>query len=313
MDTDPPSLTVRRPAATVVTTKAASYLLRGRAEDNISPVQLQHRLRGPDSNEYGAWQSSSLPFPRRKAKLWSQNVEFDREGSWSVQVRVLDAAGNASTPQDREFRVDRTPPSLMVTAPQQELTITKARSYTLSGAAMDNFNAAQIQYRTRPPDGSFSAWQSKALLEGESTNRSWALELGLTQTGNWRVQVRVRDDAGNLSPVATRVLVVDRARPTLSITSPEQKRAVTTAPRFMVTGEAADNLNTTAVQYRVRPPRNKRFSGWRQVALEDYWGKNKNWSQEIQTRRKGVWRIQLRGIDAAGNVSTVQRLIVVRR
>ncbi len=97
-DSEAPSLFVVDPPQ-LVTTSKSSYVIQGLALDNVSPVRLQVRTRAPGATTgYSAWAETRLN-GTAKSKRWTYRLPMQKaKGTWLVQIRVSDAAGNWTAP-----------------------------------------------------------------------------------------------------------------------------------------------------------------------------------------------------------------------
>jgi hypothetical protein len=92
-DSEAPSLFVVD-SSSLVTTSKSSYVIQGLALDNVSPVLLQVRTRAPGATGYSAWSDTRLK-GTAKSKRWTYRLPMQKaKGTWLVQIRVSDAAGN---------------------------------------------------------------------------------------------------------------------------------------------------------------------------------------------------------------------------
>ncbi len=103
----------------------------------------------------------------------------------------------------------------------------------------------------------------------------------------------------------------DTIKPVLHVTSPRKLRVSTSNKRYTVRGSAADNVKPTRIQYRVMPPKGS-YSKWRNGSLVDKKGK-RNWSRTVNLNRRGLWKLQVRVFDAAGNISRVRTITIKKK
>jgi len=126
------------------------------------------------------------------------------EGSHTVDVRAADEAGNSAT-DSVEFSVDLTPPSLSITAPENN-TMIATRSVTVSWEAEDLGSGVDM---VEIWDGS-SGWTP---VSGGSVT------LSDLSDGTREVVLRATDNVGNAQTESV-IITVDATAPTLTITSP---------------------------------------------------------------------------------------------
>lgn len=105
--------------------------------------------------------------------------------------------------------IDRTRPTLNVAAPKGSSVTTKARRFTLRGTARDNVSPTRIQFKIRPPRGSYPRnWTTVTLPKGSAKAKGWSRPIAVNRKGDWAVQIRVLDARNNAS--ATRTITIRR-------------------------------------------------------------------------------------------------------
>lgn len=202
-DAEAPALSITRPRAGRVVTRALSHILQGRATDNVAATRVEFRVKAPGSTtKFGPWQSGKLSGQGRD-RPWTAAVALPRAGVWQVQVRAVDAARNRSAVASRTIVVDRTRPTLKVVNPAKGAASTRQGRLRLSGTATDAVDLARVEVRVkRPGSGSaYGRWQTVGLT-GTGKTRSWSYPVGLPVKGDWTVQVRSLDKASNASAVS---------------------------------------------------------------------------------------------------------------
>jgi hypothetical protein len=214
------------------------------------------------------------------------------------------------TPTPDLETIDRETPSLRVTAPAVASVVTKASSYSLLGSATDDKALTKLEYRILSPDRRDTGWKT-GILAGIGRTRTWTQPVILSRAGTWLVRLRASDAAGNVSPVATRTIVVDRTNPTATVTSPALASVSTPAKALLLKGSASDNIAPFRVEVRVRSPRG-RYDNWQPVNLPRA-GKTKPWSRNVVLSRPGEWTVQIRAFDQAGNASSLRTVTINRR
>lgn len=106
---------------------------------------------------------------------------------------------------------------------------------------------------------------------------------------------------------------LDRLAPTLLVSAPKTPSVSTRSPRYVLRGGATDNITPARAQFRIRPPGNRSSYGrWGTVNLPTGDAKTKKWSHSIAVTRKGEWSVQIRVLDARGNVSAVRTVKIKR-
>ena len=172
-------------------TKANEFVLRVSAQDDRGVARMTARIVRPD----GKVQQLAKDFGGGHGSIaWSLKLPLDQEGPWRIQLEARDAAGNLSR-RNTEVVADRSPPSIKVTS----LPNAPLRAYSLSATLSDARSFPdRVRYRLRPPGGSISAWSSWQMFSDTSSTREWKRNLDLGQRGAWRIEIEVRDKAGNI-------------------------------------------------------------------------------------------------------------------
>lgn len=132
------------------------------------------------------------------------------DGSHSVLIRARDVAGNEATVA-KVIQVDRTPPLAQITSHWDgEVVQGEVR---LSGTLMDGTSGPEGGEISTDGGGS---WQSVLMEAGGSWSYTW--RSGETPNGEYTVQMRGWDRAGNVSGMSSISLIVNNAPPVVSIT-----------------------------------------------------------------------------------------------
>jgi hypothetical protein len=200
-----PTVVVTSPTTASTPLRTARFTLRGTVTDDRAPDALEYRVQRPGGS-YTKWQRGTLT-GAKKTRSWSQAVDLPTEGAWRVRVRGVDAAGNRSAAVTRTAVVDRTAPTVVVSTPRSDKVATSLARYTLEGTVSDNVTAVRMEFRVRPPAGSYGKWEVSN-LSGSSAEKSWARQVRVNALGEWRVQIRAADRAGNVS--AARTITINR-------------------------------------------------------------------------------------------------------
>jgi len=305
-----PTLTVDAPATNGVLTKGDHFMVRGTAADNITPTRLNYRLREPGASAYGKWQRGKLQ-GSGPVRPWDLRLPLDAEGSWRVQVRVADAAGNLSAAVTRTIVVDRTRPTVAVTSPTTASTPIRTERFTLRGTVSDDVAPGGVEYQVQPPGGRYGGW-SAGTVTGKKKTRNWSQAIEMRDEGLWRVRVRAVDEAGNRSVPVTRSAVVDRTPPQVVVRTPAKAKVSIKAARYTLEGEATDNVAVGHVELRVQPPGESDYRAWQKVTVKGS-SVARTWSRELGVNKRGEWKVQIRAADQAGNASRPATITINRR
>ncbi len=131
-------------------------------------------------------------------------------GSHAVLIRVRDVAGNEMT-VSKVIRVDTMPPVAQITSHINEAVV--QGDVRLAGSLVDDMSGSEGGEVSI--DGG-NTWQSFSMGEGEGWFYIW--HSSEIPNGEYTIQLRSRDHAGNVGDVISVRLTVDNAPPAVSIT-----------------------------------------------------------------------------------------------
>jgi hypothetical protein len=151
---------------------------------------------------------------------------LDRDGTWTLAVRLTDVAGNVSEiAVTGGYVLDTTPPEAPVVTPPS----TPGRDLNPSwGAVVEG--GATLECRLTGPDGVSSAWASCTLPHATS--------LAGRPDGAYVLEVRATDKAGNLSSVGSGTYVLDTVAPAAAVVVSPAGPSRSRTPVFTFTTEA---------------------------------------------------------------------------
>ncbi len=218
----------------------------------------------------------------------------------TLQIRAVDAAGNASAAVTQDIVYDGTAPAttvslLSISQGEGDLTpdfVTNVANATL-GAQLSKELAAgeRLQYST---DG--LTWTT---VKAEQMNGTAVSIAGIDTTGSPTVSLRVIDAAGNGTPPVSRKVTYDNtapAKPSLALVSDTgafSNDGVTSKGTVRVTG--LDTDDATFWQYSLNGGVNWNYGG----------GGNTGGSADLQLSGDGVKNVVVRQVDAVGNASAI--------
>src|SRR5207249_6110239 len=204
------------------------------------------------------------------AAAWTDNVTLptwssQTDGTYIVQAKATDKAGNTFTGAVVTFTLDKTNPiTASVTTPSSGSSYTAATvPASWSGSAADNSSGVGLAANSttftlqRSSDNNYwtgSAWQAAAFnlatthsATTGNTAAAWADNVTLptwsSQTdGTYTVQAKATDAAGNTFMGSAITFTLDKTPPTASVTTPASGSNYTAATvPATCSGTAADN------------------------------------------------------------------------
>lgn len=189
-----------------------------RADADVKTRELWYRRFS--NNAWSAWEKHSLDFAPQTAITWAPP-----EGHWQVYVRIVEINGNASAEPSatnipsntKEFIVDRTAPTVAVTAPADGEILRTNQPYTITWEASDKqMHSTGIDlYWSRTASGEE---QLIAANVANSGAYDWTTPNALAKEA--RVIIKATDKALNASSAQVGNIIIDGAAPQRSILGP---------------------------------------------------------------------------------------------
>ncbi len=171
------------------------------------------------------------------------------DGSHSVLIRAKDAAGNEATVA-KVIQVDTTPPITQIASHTNgEVVQGEVR---LAGTLMDGTSGPEGGEISTDGGGS---WQPVLKEAGGSWSYTW--RSGETPNGEYTVQMRGWDRAGNVSGISSISLIVNNAPPAVSIT---ERWWIWESGQLKV---SPNYFPVASIQLTIRDPQNR----WQKVEL----------------------------------------------
>ncbi|CAM3267425.1 PKD domain-containing protein [Nocardioides dubius] len=224
----PPNTNVTGPSSSVIST--TTFTVTGSATDDFGVNSVSFTVRDAQ-NRYlqadGTVSGSNYSFRFQPdvvgalSTTWSQEITVPYEGTWKVQAKASDTAGQSDLDTaDRSWIVttDGVPPTVSITQPAvmnpptsaQTVVVAPGAPLTFAGTANDDdsLNLIEIQLRNTTTrenlaaDGSWgvdaiAGWHriSPANLDQASYNWSWTTPFNLTP-GTYSFSIRAEDQLG---------------------------------------------------------------------------------------------------------------------
>jgi DNA-binding beta-propeller fold protein YncE len=345
-DTTPPDGTVATPKAGQELLLASTLMLSGNATDDRGVARVDVAIKKSGSTQwlhadgtYGAfaWLPATAATPGATATGWTYDWAPSGPGGYVLQVQATDTAGNVDPVRPSiTFSVvdpatpDTTPPDGTATTPTTNQALWNAPVITLAGNATDNRGVATVDVAVKNaatnqwlrPDGSYGTfgWVPAAVATPGATATGWTFAWTPPGTGNYVLQVRATDTAGNIDPsrpnVQFSVIVPppDTVAPNGTLGSPTVDQAVPFAPVIDVTGNATDDRSVAAVHVAVKDNATGlwlRLDGtwaafqWLPAALAAPGAPSSGWTYAFAPPGTGAYTVQVQATDDAGNTDAV--------
>ena len=231
-DTMPPSVSLTSPAGGATVTGPVNVVAT--ASDNAALAGVQFLLDGVDLGAEVAGAGPTFSYS------WDTTTAPD--GAHTLSARARDTAGNTAPAANVSVAVsnDATPPTVSLTAPAADATVTGM--ITIVASAADNVALAGVQFLI---DGN----NLGAEVTGAGPTFSFTWNTMSATNGTHTLSARARDRAGNTAPAGDVTVSVanDTTSPTVSVTSPAAEATVTGPVNVEAT--ASDNVAVAGVQF----------------------------------------------------------------
>lgn len=283
----PGSLDTVAPDATLLLPLAGSALpstavtVSGVATDDRAITRVDVAVRNRSTNQWwqpqGGWgtdyaaAATTLTAPGSTSTQWTWSWTPPGAGDYAFQVQARDLANQADpTPASVSFSTypttpDTVKPETSVTAPVGGSQVPLG-TLTLAGKATDNYAVTGAQVALKNVANGLwwtgSAWGAFKWLDATvplpSTNATWSYAWTPPAAGQYAMQSRAKDAAGNLDakPTFTQFTVYsgvpDTIAPTGTITTPTVNQQVPKSVPFTIRGSANDNAGVAKVQVAIK-------------------------------------------------------------
>ncbi|NIK68708.1 Ig-like domain-containing protein [Paenibacillus sp. BK720] len=215
---------------------------------------------------------------------YSGTVSISAEGQTTVEARTIDQAGNTSTAAPVTVKVDKTKPAAPAVTPD-------ALSWT---------NAASVKVTViAGTDSGSGASRTEYSLSG-ATTLAWSTytgQISVSAEGETSVSARTIDQAGNIGPVTTGIVKLDRTSPAVPAISPAGGTWSGASVSVTLTAGADSASSADRVEYKL--------SGAITLGWTAY-------TAPIPIAKEGETTVTARTVDKAGNISEeaveIQRL-----
>jgi large repetitive protein len=347
----PPTTSVTGPSGSVIPTK--TFVITGSATDDVGVNSVSLTVRdgenrylqddGTVSATYNAFRITP-DVVGAPSTTWSYEVTVPTEGTWQVQARATDTAGQgALDTSDRQWLVSSTgiAPSVAISQPvamqpptaAQPVVVEPGRPITFSGSATDDqsLNSVEIQLRNNTTreqlaaDGTWGAnsiagWHriSPTNLSDRNYNWSYTTPFNLSP-GSYTFSVRAEDNLGlttsstNQGRLTLNAQIPGDAPPNVLI-SPSGTVTGVQVLHLDLAGTATDDKGVASVRVSLQE-RNTRLYvqpngtmaaayATRNATLATPSGTSTNWTLPIDLPTQGDFDVTAFAVDTAGQQNT---------
>jgi hypothetical protein len=267
-------------------TAGASYVYDTTAPDRVTISAPA----SPGSTRSPTWRFSSEPGARIECRIGDSgayaacsgeltvDLSSAVDGTYSVWVRAVDVAGNVGTATRSVYVLDtRAPTAPVVTAPAGPASGT-APSWTWTGEAGATATCELLRDGVR-------------VLSAPCAS-PWAPTLGAD--GTYVLTVRLTDAAGNVSAPTSASYVLDTTAPAPPVVAGPSSPNSLSSPTFSFTAESGARTECR-LSYAPGAGPPAPLGDWAACASPTSW----------ETTERGRYLVEVRALDAAGNVSAV--------
>lgn len=198
-------------------------------------------------------------------------MTVNADGSHTVEFQAWDQAGNHTASSPVTVQVDRTPPIAAASLPAPD--------------GLEGWYVSPVTITAASSDATSGLASQGVSLDGSS----WMPSLTVTSDGTFTVQVHAQDNAGNTAS-STKTIRVDRTAPEASLVIPpaDGEAGWYHAP-VTITAQGTDATSGVASQL---------------VSLD-----GSIWSPSVSLSADGIYTVQARVMDHAGNSTTVNQAV----
>lgn len=290
-DTTPPVVFIESSPPSQV---GKAPVIKGGATDNVSVEQIEYTV---DDGKHWINVKTATGLTTASA-TFSFTPTASRDGKVTIKVRAKDPTGNIGMSRSISFTIDQTGPEIVLITSLDHPYPTTPK---IEGRARDPSGVKMIEYSLKGKN-----WQPVDTISEEGQDRSFSFEAVKLDDGNYSVSLRATDVLGNVGPVLTKTLLIDRLPPRVGavvvtigpqIITPEQDTLTTiqnipyAIKLSLVGGPTLADLILTS-QDNTTSPVHVPLHPLENTTL---------WGAEFALPEKGTYQMSLHAQDGAGN------------
>ena len=223
-----------------------------------------------------------------------KNIAFsklNKDGEYSVSSYAVDLAGNKSKTETQKFIIDSTAPVVNLSGIKEGAFANKA--VTITAEVDERF------YETN--DVSFT--YNGTRIPFKSTGKNSKVSRTFNKDGVYEIKLSAKDKAGNSSATKTLKFTLDTKKPEITISAPDQG--------------TYDSIIAPKVTIKDEYFKTKDISLSKNVAFKDAFGKTGGTRSYVNIPKlkenDGIYTLNVKATDEAGNVSTATKTFTVNR
>jgi hypothetical protein len=268
---------------------SASQTFCWSGSDSLSGInRYEYRISTDDGSTWSSWASLGTN------TAWTWSNLSSSTNYYRVQVRAVDNAGNISAVVEWKFRIDTIAPSLGKSSGPDGGNWYNSTSQTFSWSGSDSHSGISTYYYRYSTDGgsTWSTWTSTT-----STSYTWSNLF--SSTNLYKFQVYAKDAAGNSSSIIEWVFRIDNLPPSISKSSgPVEEGWCNSSSQTFKWSGSDSHSGISKYEYRTSTDDGMNWSSWSSIGTSNSW----TWSGLRSSA--DYYRLQVRAVDAAGNVSS---------
>jgi hypothetical protein len=267
-----------------------------------------------------AWAPTEARLPATlSGSSWSLPLPALEDGQYLLRAIARDWAGNEASSAQTPFAIDATAPQVLVAQPANGARLSALAA--LSGTASDGepgvAGASVRLQRTRDwaiwnGTGWVGAEAEVAAQSGQGAQVSWSLPLPTLEDGGYTARVSARDFVGNVRSTEV-AWAIDRAGPTLTISSPAQ--GSTWGAWSALSGRASDDSGIHSVEVALRSGEQFWNGGAWSPAYAGLAAQFNGFSWLLSTGlppvSSGAYEIIVTATDSLGNTATARSSVAI--
>ncbi|MBI5655738.1 MAG: Ig-like domain repeat protein [Geobacter sp.] len=153
--------------------------------------------------------------PASGTASWTFTWTLPADGTYTLQARATDHAGNQGSSTTVSVRVDKTAPAVAITAPTSGTTLPVGTSYTIAGTATDTGGSGVNLVEISLDSG--TTWLTTTY---DAVGGTWSYPWTLPVNSTYQILARASDVAGNTATTSAITATINNPLPSATIVAP---------------------------------------------------------------------------------------------